>query len=116
MNSGEIMYGWAKELYPIHRSLTGKGVRETLGYVQKIHPNLEIHSVKSNTAAFDWKVPQEWEITEAYIENENKERIIDLEDNNLHVVSYSCSVDKWLHLDELQNHLHSLPNQPDAIP
>jgi aminopeptidase-like protein len=116
MNSGEIMYGWAKELYPIHRSLTGKGVRETLGYVQKILPNLEIHSVKSNTAAFDWKVPQEWEITEAYIENENKERIIDLEDNNLHVVSYSCSVDKWLHLDELQNHLHSLPNQPDAIP
>ena len=58
MNSGEIMYGWAKELYPIHRSLTGKGVRETLGYVQKILPNLEIHSGKSNTAAFDWNVPR----------------------------------------------------------
>lgn len=116
MNEGKKMYGWAKELFPIHRSLTGEGVRYTLNFIKKILPGLEIHSVKSSTTVFDWRVPKEWEITEAYIENENKERIIDICENNLHVVSYSHSVDKWLNLDELQNHLFSLPDEPDAIP
>ena len=116
MSSGKIMYDWAKDLYPIHRSITGKGVRQTLNYIKNILPELNLYAVKSNKSVFDWKVPKEWEIKEAYIEDEFKNRIIDIKNNNLHIVSYSHSIDKWMSLDELQNHLFSLPDKPNAIP
>jgi aminopeptidase-like protein len=113
---GEQMYGWARDLYPINRSLTGPGVRQTLAYLQALAPGLEIREIASGTAAFDWTIPDEWTLRAAYIEDEAGERIVDVARSNLHVVGYSTPVDAWLDRDALDAHLHALPDQPDAIP
>ena len=113
---GEWCFALAKELWPIPRSITGPGVRETLGIIKRELPDLQIFEVPSGEAAFDWIVPNEWTIREAYIEDEAGNRIVDFQKNNLHVVGYSTPVDTWLELSELQPHLYSLPEQPDAIP
>ena len=115
-NIGVEMHEWAKDLFPINRSLTGVGVRETLSYIQNILPNLIIHSIPSGSQVFDWVVPEEWIIHEAYICDESGKKIADFKVNNLHLVGYSVSVDQWLSLDELQEHLFSLSSLPDAIP
>jgi aminopeptidase-like protein len=116
MINKDKMHSWAEDLWPIARSLTGDGVRDTLAYLQKLMPNLKIHNVKSGSVAFDWTVPNEWNIKGGYIADEFGNKVVDFDDNNLHIVGYSESVDKWVDLDELENHLHSIVEQPEAIP
>ena len=113
---GGKMYKWASDLFPINRSITGPGVRETLLYIKKIIKDLEIKSVPSGYKAFDWEVPDEWSVDEAYIETEDGKRIVDFKRNNLHLIGYSIPVDSWVTLNELDEHLYSLPEQPEAIP
>ena len=112
----EPMHDWARDLYPICRSLTGDGVRETLAYLTGLIPGLHTHAIASGERAFDWTVPDEWCIRAAYVEDEAGRRVIDFADHNLHLVGYSEPVDAWMSLEELQPHLHSLPDQPTAIP
>ena len=113
---GEGMHNFGKELWPICRSITGDGVRQTLGKIKNILPNLKIYEVPTGTKCFDWIVPNEWNIKEAFIVGPDDRCIVDLKNNNLHVVGYSEPVDLVLTLEELQKHLHSLPDMPDAIP
>lgn len=110
------MYGWAVDLYPICRSITGNGARQTLHYLSRLMPGLSIQEVPTGTQAFDWTVPDEWNISEAYLEDAEGNRILDFKKCNLHVMGYSEPVDAWLILDELKPHLYSLPELPDAIP
>jgi len=112
---GERIYNLAEILFPICRSITGNGVRETLDTVSYIIP-LTIHEIPTGTQVFDWEVPKEWNIRDAYIKDENGNKIIDFNVNNLHVVSYSKPVHKKLNLKELKSHLHTLPDKPDWIP
>ena len=104
-----------KELYPICRSITGEGVRETLRIIQKRVP-LEIQEVPSGTKVFDWTVPLEWNIADAYVMNRAGKRVIDFQSHNLHLMSYSVPVRKKMSLEELRPHLFSLPAHPEWIP
>ena len=110
------MHALATRLFPICRSITGAGVRETLAILGEYLPGLEVHEIPSGTKAFDWTVPDEWNITGAYLEGPDGERIIDFADSNLHVVSYSMPVDAEFSREELEPHLHSDAELPDAIP
>jgi aminopeptidase-like protein len=115
--SGDEMHEWARELFPICRSITGDGVRQTLRFINGLLSNrLTLHEVPSGTQAFDWAVPREWNIREAWIRDQTGRTVVDFRQSNLHVVGYSIPVDQTLTLEELQSHLHSLPQQPDAIP
>ena len=113
--AGLEMHQLAARLFPICRSITGEGVRQTLRILQE-HIPLQIHEVPTGTKVFDWTVPREWNIRDAYIANEAGERIVDFRDSNLHVVGYSVTVDETLTLAQLQRHLYSIEAQPDAIP
>lgn len=104
-----------KELFPICRSITGSGVRETLNILSKYVP-IEIHEVKSGTKVFDWIVPDEWNINDAFIECPDGTKIAEFSKNNLHVMSYSEPVDNIMSLEELSDHIHTLPDHPEWIP
>ncbi len=112
---GGEMYAFAADLYPICRSLTGDGVRQTLARVAAVIP-LETHEVPTGTPVFDWIVPKEWNIRDAYVANARGERVIDFRRSNLHVLGYSIPVRRRMRLAELRPHLHSLPDHPDWIP
>lgn len=113
--AGEDMYELMKRLFPICRSITGEGVRETLRILKETIP-LDIIEVPTGTKVLDWEIPQEWNVKDAYVMNEKGERIIDFRENNLHLVSYSRPVNKTVSLEYLQNHLFSLEDQPSVIP
>lgn len=103
------------KLWPICRSITGNGFRESIEILQKIIP-LDIESVPSGTEVFDWVVPKEWNIKDAYVLDPNGKKIINFKDNNLHVLNYSKPVDKEISLSDLKKHLYTIPEIPDAIP
>ena len=112
---GEEMHAFIADLYPICRSITGEGLRETLRRVGQ-HVALEIHEVPSGTEVFDWVVPREWNIRDAYVKNRRGERVIDFQASNLHVVNYSAPVRRRMALSELKEHLTTIPERPDWIP
>lgn len=105
-----------RRLFPICRSITGTGLRQTLDILAETVPNMRRIEVPSGTQVFDWTIPMEWSIRDAYLADEDGRRIIDFNASNVHVVGYSTPVNRHLSFDELQPHLHSLPNLPDAIP
>jgi aminopeptidase-like protein len=112
---GESMYSMIAELFPICRSITGNGLRQTLRAVQTQIP-LELFEVPTGTQVFDWTVPKEWDIQDAYVKNSAGERVIDFQKSNLHVVNYSVPIRQSMPLAELKQHLFALPNQPDWTP
>ena len=112
----EDIFDLANTLFPLNRSLTGNGVRETLAIIKRLIPKLKIIEVISGTKAFDWTIPLEWNIESAYLVGPDGKKFCDYSENNLHLVGYSEPVSKKLKLEELQSHLHSLPGQPNAIP
>ena len=120
ISKGEEIYNLVKELFPICRSLSGDGVRESLqilsDYMEKDGIKLEQKEVPTGTEVFDWTVPKEWKIREAYIEDKNGTKIIDMKENNLHVMGYSTPVDNWVSLEELKKVVYTQSNQPDVIP
>lgn len=113
---GQELHDLARRLWPLHRSLTGDGTRETLRILQEYLPGLVINEVPSGTSAFDWTVPDEWNVRGAKLVGPDGRTVVDYADSNLHVVGYSVPVDVELTLGELQPHLHSIPEQPEAIP
>ena len=112
---GTEIHGLIAELFPICRSITGNGVRETLNIIGR-HIPLEIYEVPTGTAVFDWTVPKEWNIRDAYIKNSRGEKVVDYRNSNLHVVNYSTPVRAKIPLEDLKKHLFSLPEYPDRIP
>lgn len=114
---GREMYALLKELFPIPRSITGDGVRETLKVIQRKLPvKMKINEVPTGARAFDWIIPEEWSIKDAYVMDNSGKKVIDYKKNNLHVVGYSIPTNKIVTLNELQKHLHSTETQPAAIP
>ncbi len=111
----EEMSGLMEDLYPLCRSITGRGTVETLLYLQQLIP-LAIKRIPTGTQVFDWQIPKEWNIRDAWLKNARGEKVIDFKNSNLHVVSYSVPVKTTLPLAELKTHLHTLPEHPDWIP
>ena len=112
---GNDMYELMERLYPITRSITGEGVRKTLKIFQD-SIDLQIHEVTTGTKVFDWTVPEEWNIDDAYIMNKNGEKIVDFKKSNIHILQYSEKIEKKIGLEELKKHIFTLPEQPDTIP
>ncbi len=112
---GQEIHRFMSQLYPICRSITGNGLRCTLRMIGE-HIPLDIHEVPSGTQVFDWTVPKEWNIRDAYIKNSRGERIVDFNTSNLHVLNYSVPVRARMRLPELLEHLFTIPNHPDWIP
>jgi aminopeptidase-like protein len=112
---GQQMHAFIEQMYPLCRSITGSGFRETLSLISR-HMQLEIHEIATGTPVFDWTIPKEWNINDAYVKNSTGERVVDFRKSNLHVVSYSIPIRATLSLSDLKNHLFTLPEHPDWIP
>ena len=112
---GKELHSFAAELYPICRSITGDGLRQTLALIQKRIP-LETTQVLTGTAVLDWTVPKEWNIRDAYIKDAKANRVVDFQQSNLHVLNYSTPVHATMPLAELKPHLFTIPEHPDWIP
>ena len=114
-SAGSEMFELIRELFPICRSITGDGLRRSLARLGDVIP-LVTHEVATGTQVFDWTIPKEWNIRDAYIKDAAGRRVIDFQQNNLHVVNYSAPVNARMSLSELRSRLHSLPDHPDWIP
>lgn len=112
---GKELHNFIVKLYPICRSITGEGIRETLRTIRKRIP-LDIHEVPSGTKVFDWTVPLEWNVSDAYVMNREGKRVIDFKAHNLHLMSYSLPIRKKMSLADLRPHLFTLPEYPEWIP
>lgn len=112
---GRQIYGLIVELYPICRSITGDGFRKTMSQLQKQIP-LTVHEVPTGTQVFDWTVPREWNIRDAYVKNSRGERVIDFQRSNLHLLNYSVPISRKMPLAELKEHLFTLPDRPNSVP
>ncbi len=113
---GLEMYRIAERIFPICRSITGQGVRETLNILSEYADGMTVHEVPTGTKVFDWTVPKEWMIRDAYIEDESGNHVIDFKKNNLHVMGYSISVDQWVPLEELLEYVYVQADQPNVVP
>jgi aminopeptidase-like protein len=112
---GTEMYQLISELFPICRSITGNGVRQTFRQIQQ-HVSLQVHEVPTGTKVLDWTVPREWNVEDAYVRNSAGEKVIDFKRSNLHVLNYSTPTRQTMPLSELKQHLFSIPDRPDWIP
>ncbi len=110
------IYNLGKALFPINRSITGKGTLKSLKLIQKEIPKLKIKKIKSNSKVFDWKIPSEWNVKEAFVKDKFGEKIIDIGANNLHLVGYSSPVEKKISKKQLLKRIYSIKKQPNAIP
>ena len=110
------LFSLAKKIYPIHRSITGTGVEKTLKIIKDQINDLKIKKTKSGTKVFDWKIPEEWNIKDAFIINPNNKKICEFKKNNLHIVNYSVPINKLISLNNLKRNLFTLPNRPNSIP
>jgi aminopeptidase-like protein len=110
------MWDHANQLFPICRSITGDGLRQTLGHLKKVIPKIEIKGIPSGQKIFDWTIPDEWNPKNAYMIGPDGEKIANFHENNLHLVSYSVPMHKRMSLSDLQSHLHSIVEKPDLIP
>lgn len=113
---GDELFKLAGTLWPINRSITGAGVRETLLIIKSLIPELRVIEVPSGTPVFDWIIPKEWRVSDAYVITPEGKKICSLTENNLHLVGYSIPIKAKINLATLQEHLHSIPDQPHAIP
>ncbi|WP_421656862.1 DUF2172 domain-containing protein [Leptothermofonsia sp. ETS-13] len=112
---GLEMYQLISDLYPICRSITGDGVRKTLHVLQQFIP-LEIHEVPTGTQVFDWTIPKEWNVRDAYVKNNQGIKVIDFQKSNLHLLNYSIPLHETMPLSKLKEHLFTIPEYPDWIP
>lgn len=114
--NGRTLISWVKDLFPMNRSLSGDGNRETLNYLKQLVPELQINEFSSGERVFDWTVPDEWNVTDAYIETADGRKVAHFKVNNLHLMGYSEPVDRVMDKFELLSHIHYLPEYPNVIP
>lgn len=115
-NVGNVMYNLAERLYPICRSITGNGFRQSLAIIREILPGIQVTEIPSGTQVFDWTVPKEWNIHGGWIKKKSGEIVVDFKDSNLHVMGYSLPVHTTVSRDELLEHVYTIPDQPEWIP
>lgn len=114
--NGKTMYALADRMFPICRSITGNGFRESLEMLREAVPEIKVYEVPTGTTVFDWTVPKEWNIRGGGIYRLNGDKVIDFKDSNLHIVGYSLPIDKVVSREELLEHVYTMPDQPDWIP
>ncbi len=113
---GKKMITWAYDLFPICRSITGGGLLETISYIKNIHNELTLITFNTGDRVFDWIIPKEWNIVDAYIEHESGKRFAEFTEHNLHILNYSKPIDKWMTKESLLSHIHTQPDQPNWVP
>ena len=116
MSTGNRIFDFCKKLWPLNRSITGIGTRQTLIELKKIVRELKILNISSGKKVFDWSIPDEWKVKNAYIITPEGKKICDFKKNNLHLLNYSIGIQKKLNLATLQKNLYSIPRLPKAIP